>query len=118
MTQAMPWDKSGHVLLVSGQGSSREWRYFLKSATRRVAGAGRPSLRLLSEQNLSALRCAQKGMNAALGIPSRSADHCRWSAILLAIFLAASALTPDSRRSMFTITSPLRIMRAEFPAAR
>ena len=42
----------------------------------------------------------------------------KWPAILLAIFLAASALTPDSRRSMVTITSPLRIRRDEFPGAR
>jgi len=40
------------------------------------------------------------------------------SAILLAIFLAASALMPASRRSIVTSTSPFRIMRDEFPAAR
>ena len=51
------------------------------------------------------------------GAIPRDRDYKR-PAILLAIFLAASALTPDSRRSMFTITSPLRIMRAEFPGAR
>ena len=57
----------------------------------------------------------------ALPIPPRTATSARRdykrAAILLAIFLAASALTPDSRRSIFTITSPLRIMRAEFPGA-
>jgi hypothetical protein len=80
------------------------------------------------EQNLTAAtaepQCAQKGMNPALRSFRRSAaisrgrrDYKR-SAIWLAIFLAASALTPDSRRSIFTMTSPLRIIRAEFPGAR
>jgi hypothetical protein len=45
------------------------------------------------------------------------ADHKR-SAILAAIFPAASALTPLARRSMFTMTSPLRIMNPEPPGAR
>jgi len=38
-------------------------------------------------------------------------------AIFRAMFSAASALTPDSRKSIFTMTSPLRIMSAEFPGA-
>jgi len=42
-----------------------------------------------------------------------------WSllAILVAIFSAASKLTLLARRSMFTMTSPLRIMNAEPPGA-
>jgi len=44
------------------------------------------------------------------------AAHNR-SAILAAIFSAAFTLTPLARRSMFTMTSPLRIMKPEPPGA-
>jgi len=49
---------------------------------------------------------------------SKPAAYCKRSPILAAIFSAASTLTPLARRSMFTMTSPFRIINPELSGAR
>jgi len=79
-----------------------------------------PSFARLPGRGVRAYVCIAKLGGRALvriAAPKPVTGHKR-SAILAAIFSAASALKPEVCKLMFTMTSPLRMMSAEPPGAR